>query len=106
MGVVDGPGVLLAYRTLALERLGSANPRLIYLRISPFGDSGPWADFKGSDLVHLALGGVIMNCGYDPASAGRYDTPPIAPQMWHDYHISGAIIMIPLLVILPLLLRS
>ena len=40
---------------------------------------GPWADFKGSDLVHLALGGVMMNCGYDPAPGGTYDLPPIAP---------------------------
>src|SRR5688500_3588786 len=42
-------------------------PSLIVARMSPFGDQGPWADFKGSDLVHLALGGVMMNCGYDPA---------------------------------------
>src|SRR5260370_4849379 len=97
MGVVDGPGVLLAYRTLALERLGSANPRLIYLRISPFGDTGPWADSKGTDLVHLALGGVMMNCGYASDSSGRYDTPPIAPQMWHDYHNSGQMSVIALL---------
>jgi crotonobetainyl-CoA:carnitine CoA-transferase CaiB-like acyl-CoA transferase len=64
-------------------------PTLIVARMSPFGDDGPWADFKGSDLVHLALGGVMMNCGYDPAPDGKYDLPPIAPQMWHAYHIAG-----------------
>ena len=64
-------------------------PALIVARVSPFGDEGPWADFKGSDLVHLALGGVMMNCGYDPAPGGTYDLPPIAPQMWHAYHIAG-----------------
>ncbi len=37
----------------------------------------------GSDLVHLALGGEMMLCGYDPKPDGTYDTPPIAPQMWH-----------------------
>ena len=57
--------------------------------MTPFGDDGPWADFKGSDLIHLALGGVMMNCGYDPDPSGEYDTPPIAPQMWHAYHIAG-----------------
>jgi crotonobetainyl-CoA:carnitine CoA-transferase CaiB-like acyl-CoA transferase len=41
------------------------------------------------DLVHLALGGVMMNCGYDPAPGGTYDLPPIAPQMWHAFHIAG-----------------
>src|SRR2546426_4134160 len=64
-------------------------PTLIVARTSPFGDDGPWAAFKGSDLVHLALGGVMMNCGYDPAPGGTYDLPPIAPQMWHAFHIAG-----------------
>jgi len=31
----------------------------------------------------------MMNCGYDPAPDGQYDLPPIAPQMWHAYHIAG-----------------
>jgi len=64
-------------------------PALIHARVTPFGDDGPWANFKGSDLIHLALGGVMMNCGYDPAPGGKYDLPPIAPQMWHAYHIAG-----------------
>src|SRR5262249_39223878 len=55
----------------------------------PFGDVGPWKDYKGSDLVHLALGGPMMNCGYDPQPDGTYDLPPIAPQTWHAYHIAG-----------------
>jgi crotonobetainyl-CoA:carnitine CoA-transferase CaiB-like acyl-CoA transferase len=64
-------------------------PRLVVARLTPFGDEGPWKDYKGSDLVHLALGGVMMNCGYDPDPSGRYDLPPIAPQLWHAYHIAG-----------------
>ncbi len=66
-----------------------ALPDIVIARMSPFGDSGPWADFRGSDLVHLALGGPMMNCGYDPQPDGTYDTPPIAPQMWQAYHIAG-----------------
>ena len=77
-----------------LEALGegairSANPDIVIARMTPFGDDGPWADYRGSDLVHLALGGEMMNCGYDPQPDGTYDTPPIAPQMWHAYHIAG-----------------
>ncbi|MES3000688.1 MAG: CoA transferase [Pseudomonadota bacterium] len=64
-------------------------PALVVARMTPFGDVGPWKDFKGSDLVHLALGGVMMNCGYDPDPTGNYDLPPIAPQLWHAYHIAG-----------------
>ena len=79
-----------------LEKLGldwdalqALNPRLIYVVLSPFGSSGPWRDYKATDLVHLALGGQMMCCGYSPTQDGGYDTPPIAPQMWHAYHIAG-----------------
>jgi crotonobetainyl-CoA:carnitine CoA-transferase CaiB-like acyl-CoA transferase len=74
---------------LSTAALREKFPALIVARVSPFGDEGPWADFKASDLIHLALGGVMMNCGYDPAPGGQYDLPPIAPQMWHAYHIAG-----------------
>src|SRR6185503_14882678 len=74
---------------LGKDALASRHPTLIHARITPFGDEGPWSDFKACDLVHLALGGVMMNCGYDPAPGGKYDLPPIAPQMWHAYHIAG-----------------
>jgi crotonobetainyl-CoA:carnitine CoA-transferase CaiB-like acyl-CoA transferase len=74
---------------LGADALMKQHPALIVARVSPFGDEGPWADFKASDLIHLALGGVMMNCGYDPAPGGKYDLPPIAPQMWHAFHITG-----------------
>jgi crotonobetainyl-CoA:carnitine CoA-transferase CaiB-like acyl-CoA transferase len=74
---------------LGIQGLMKEFPALIVARTSPFGDDGPWVDFKGSDLIHLALGGVMMNCGYDPAPDGKYDLPPIAPQMWHAYHVAG-----------------
>ncbi|MDL5353136.1 CoA transferase [Microbacterium sp. zg-YB36] len=76
-------------RGLGFDQLRVANPELVYARVSPFGDDGPWSDFKGSDIVHLALGGVMMNCGYDPLPDGTYDTAPIAPQMWQAYHVTG-----------------
>ncbi|MGD9806569.1 MAG: CaiB/BaiF CoA transferase family protein [Hyphomicrobiaceae bacterium] len=74
---------------LGAQSLRERYPTLIHARMTPFGDDGPWSDFKASDLVHLALGGVMMNCGYDPAPDGKYDLPPIAPQMWHAYHVAG-----------------
>jgi crotonobetainyl-CoA:carnitine CoA-transferase CaiB-like acyl-CoA transferase len=74
---------------LGSAALRARYPALIHARITPFGDDGPWSDFKASDLIHLALGGVMMNCGYDPAPDGKYDLPPIAPQMWHAYHVTG-----------------
>lgn len=83
------PRTYLSDRGLGFDRLKAANPGLVHARVSPFGDSGPWADYAASDLVHLALGGVMMNCGYDPDPAGHYDTPPVAPQMWQSYYIAG-----------------
>ncbi len=74
---------------LDLEALGRRFPALVTARITPFGDDGPWKDHAASDLVHLALGGVMMNCGYDPDPSGRYDVPPIAPQVFHASHIAG-----------------
>ena len=83
------PRGILDQHGLAPSRLREMYPTLIHARVTPFGDAGPWRDFKASDLVHLALGGVMMNCGYDPAPDGKYDLPPIAPQMWHAYHVAG-----------------
>src|SRR5215475_2161383 len=87
-------------RGLGYHHLHPAHPALIHTRITPFGDDGPWADYHGSDLVHLALGGVMMNCGYDPAPDGSYETPPIAPQMWQAYHIAGEVTAIAILAAL------
>ncbi|WP_292277694.1 CoA transferase [Mesorhizobium sp.] len=93
-------------RGLGYPDLAKINDRLIYARVSAFGDDGPWADFKGSDLIHLALGGVMMNCGYDCNPLGEYETPPIAPQMWHSYHIAGEMMVMSILAALVYRLRS
>ena len=76
-------------RLPALGLAPDAWPTLVHARLSPFGDDGPWADYKTSDLVSLALGGVTMNCGYDPEPDGFYDLSPVAPQLWHSFHIAG-----------------
>jgi crotonobetainyl-CoA:carnitine CoA-transferase CaiB-like acyl-CoA transferase len=66
-----------------------SNQRLIVCTITPFGLDGPYRDLKMTDLTHLAMGGVMASCGYDPRPDGTYDTPPIAPAMWQAYHIAG-----------------
>ncbi|MEZ0054484.1 crotonobetainyl-CoA:carnitine CoA-transferase CaiB-like acyl-CoA transferase [Mycobacterium sp. MAA66] len=84
-------------RGLADSVLAQRFPHLIRARMTAFGDSGPWSGFKGSDLVHLALGGPMMNCGYDPEPSGRYDLPPIAPQLWQSTVIAGEQLVIGVL---------
>jgi len=88
------------------EPLTTRFPSLISARITPFGDTGPWKDYHASDLVHLALGGVMMNCGYDPNADRTYSTPPIAPQVWHAYHIAGDQMAIAILAALMHRLRT
>jgi crotonobetainyl-CoA:carnitine CoA-transferase CaiB-like acyl-CoA transferase len=90
----------LDHRNIGYEALRDLNQGLIFGRISPFGDDGPWSQFKGSDLIHLALGGMMMNCGYDAETTGYYDTPPVAPQMWHAYHMTGEVMAIQLMAAL------
>jgi len=76
-------------QSVSVEALRARFARLIALRISPFGDHGPWADYRSTDLIHLALGGVLMNCGYDPGLDGEYDLPPSWPHAFHAMHIAG-----------------
>ncbi len=71
------------------RKIAEDNPRLIVCTITPFGLDGPYRALKATDLVQMALGGIMAVCGYDPADDGVYDTPPIAPAMWHSYHLGG-----------------
>ncbi len=88
--------VLLAgeYETVARRiplwrELAEKNPRLIVCTITPFGLDGPYRALKTTDLVQMALGGIMAVCGYDPDQDLVYDTPPIAPAMWHSFHLGG-----------------
>jgi crotonobetainyl-CoA:carnitine CoA-transferase CaiB-like acyl-CoA transferase len=82
------------------ESLEQQFPRLIAARLTPFGDDGPWADYIASDLVHLALGGPLMNCGYDPTPDGHYDLPPMAPQAFQSFHIAAEQVVLGILAAL------
>ena len=74
------PAALKA-RGLDLEALTQAFPRLIVLSVTAFGLTGPWADYKSSDLIALAAGGPLNSCGYDDHSI-----PPIRPGGNQGYH--------------------
>jgi crotonobetainyl-CoA:carnitine CoA-transferase CaiB-like acyl-CoA transferase len=104
--VIDGRAQGLDVHGLGYQTLRAANQSLVYLRVTPFGEDGPWADFQGSDLVHLALGGMMMCTGYEPDANMVYDTPPIAPQMWHAYHTAGELSAMAVLAALNYRLKS
>jgi formyl-CoA transferase len=75
--VKDADILIENYRPGALRRMGLGyddlkliNPKLIYTSISGFGQSGPWADRPGFDLMAQAMSGVMSVTGYP-------DSPPV-----------------------------
>jgi benzylsuccinate CoA-transferase BbsE subunit len=85
----------LAALGLDFGALAKAYPRLIVLSLTPFGLTGPWADYKASDLVALALGGPLNSCGYDDHSI-----PPIRPGGNQGYHSAASFAQIGLMLAL------
>ena len=60
----EGPCALAA-RGLRPEDVTSRHPALVHVAISPFGQTGPYADRPASDLTLLAAGGLLALAG-DP----------------------------------------
>ncbi len=99
--IVDcGEAEAVAGRMAFYRETQQENRRLIVCTITPFGLDGPYRDLKMTNLTHLALGGVMASCGYDPKSDGIYDTPPIAPEMWQAYHIASEYAVISIITAL------
>ena len=72
-------GLFEGFRPGVMERLGlgpevclDRNPRLVYGRMTGFGQDGPLAQAAGHDINYIALAGVL-------AHIGRRDQPPTPP---------------------------
>ncbi len=67
---------------VATEDLAAANPSLVRVSVTPFGQHGPWAVYRVNDLVANALAG--------PASiTGNAETPPLTGYGNQGYHTAG-----------------
>src|SRR5712692_6027833 len=53
----------LAQRGLGYAALERLNPGVIYTSITPFGQTGPYRDYKGSELVAQAMGALMHTVG-------------------------------------------
>ncbi|MES1974447.1 MAG: CoA transferase [Pseudomonadota bacterium] len=49
---------------MGYETLRAINPRLVYASISGFGQTGPWAQRPGFDLIAQAMSGVLSSNGF------------------------------------------
>jgi CoA:oxalate CoA-transferase len=76
------PGYL-ARLGLGYEVLKAKNPRVILLSISYFGQHGPYADYKGDDLIAQATGGYLY------AVTGSADRPPMGTALQQMEQTAG-----------------
>jgi crotonobetainyl-CoA:carnitine CoA-transferase CaiB-like acyl-CoA transferase len=53
--IENHPPGFMANLGLGYDTLNELNPRLIMVSISPFGQTGPYRDWKGSDLIEYAM---------------------------------------------------
>lgn len=66
----EKPGAMKA-RKLDFDTLVHRFPHIVVTSITPFGQTGPYADYESEDIVMLAIGGLLALGGY-------FDTEPIA----------------------------
>ena len=73
-------GLIEGYRPGVMERLGlgpevllEENPKLVYGRMTGWGQNGPYAKMAGHDINYIALSGALHACG----RAGEKPTPPM-----------------------------
>jgi crotonobetainyl-CoA:carnitine CoA-transferase CaiB-like acyl-CoA transferase len=71
---------------LGYATLSQINPRVVMTSITPFGQTGPFRDYQGPDIVAMAMSGLMNLCG-DP------DRPPVrisVPQSYIHGGVQGA----------------
>lgn len=79
------PGYLDALG-LGYASLHELNPRLIVTSITDFGQTGPYREYLGSDLVNLAMSGQLYLCGFPDAAPVR----PGGHQGWQQASLHAA----------------
>jgi len=57
---------------IGYESLQAQNRGLVYASITPFGQTGPWRDYKANDMAGIALGNLLY-------LAGEPGEPPLQP---------------------------
>jgi benzylsuccinate CoA-transferase BbsE subunit len=66
----ERPG-LMAARGLAFADLHQLAPALVHTSVTPFGQTGPYAEYGAEDIVLLALGGLLSLAGFADSAPTR-----------------------------------
>jgi len=80
--VENNPPSLMEEWGLQYESLKGVNPRLIMTSITPFGQSGPYRDYRATDLISFNMGGL----GF--ATPGMVDNPDEEPPLKGGGHMA------------------
>ena len=81
------PPGYLADLGLDYERLRQQHPRLVWVSVTGFGQDGPYQQYRWSDIVGLALGGLLYLWG----EADRPPTRARASQAFYHASLSAAL---------------
>lgn len=73
----------LARHGFSWEELQALNPRLVLVSVTPFGQTGPYRDWKGEDLTLWAMSGMVQVTGYP-------DRRPLIPGAHLAYYFIGS----------------
>lgn len=87
------PGVA-ARLGMDYETLSALNPRLIYASISGFGQTGPWSQRPGFDLMAQAVSGVLSSNGFPGMEPAKNSIPvaDLGAGLFSAYAILSAVI--------------
>jgi crotonobetainyl-CoA:carnitine CoA-transferase CaiB-like acyl-CoA transferase len=77
--------------TVEYGELRRVNPRLIVVSITPFGQKGPYRNYKSSDLIIMAMGGLMSLIG-EPHKAPLRVSLPQSPMWAGMYAAAGALV--------------
>ena len=76
---------------LGFDTLRAINQRLVMISITPFGQSGPYRNYKGSDLVAMAMSGMMSLVGTPDAAPLRISLPQ-SPVWTGMYAAAGGLV--------------
>lgn len=99
--IAGADALIEGFRPGVMERLGlgpdvclGRNPRLVYGRLTGWGQDGPWAQAAGHDINYIALAGAL-------APVGRRGEPPVPPlNLVGDFAGGGLLLAMGLLAAL------